>query len=944
MARIKNKKRIPLVIPKLDDYFVGSQKDNNGKTVNFDFNSVINTINEVNGFSSISYKFSITEDATIEEGYFNTNSNEVTFSDITTLVINTTDYNGSDLSVLLENLTDNKGSIILYLKDPSTQNLYSYFKISESVVSSSYVTLTVQRWKTLSAGNLSAEEAYTLGFIAVSNTGNSDFNIEDVNDPAYILNKPENTSDFNNDGEGSDRFVEDQELGEVAFSNDFEDLDNKPVFKVIENEYADMTALYADQGNQTDTFIQYVVDASAHPNVTSGDKYFEYLGTIVGDDTDYRLLSNEESAPIGVYIGKTSDIRINDGEDGSSRYVEEDELNSSEVIVKEYTEITNQALDSNKVYLIDGDITIPDGHSIIVPTEGLTVRGYGFNISSLSSSSSANTLFTSPVGGSGDLVVSELSLTASGSGSAVFDIVDVDGTHTIEIEYVNFNGCVSLGKQEGYRQGTWTTVGVYGCSDGLQLSGSWSGYKISNSNCFGFGATGTLFKRDTDTLFSNRVFLNMNVDLPTGAKLADFQPSNFSNNELFQINSSIAKLNNTLNIDNGALLVPNISPNDLKSLWVGNIGLPDSATEAYLESATVTGTYDINWLRDTYFLTMTGDTTFTESNLPASSKNTQEIKVYLTGNFVPTFPTNWEINMVGTYKGADLNEVTIKYIKSGVYFVKISNSLSVYPAPILGSVVPVSLLPSSTSELRLKGSFFTPAGFVLIDGQVVNNIEFDPDTGDYILSVTTGALEEDFDITISNGTSVTFSNKLIVNLGDVFIPTSADWDVLTGSPDLSEDGAVKLSIFDSLCEVVYTTELDISKDFEIRHNLLRSNLSTDETPVFQSIQLIDASTDAVMFYLEYTMGNGDGGHAQTRTASATDSPDFHLWFYPKTITEKFEYFATAKNYFRYISGVMYYYENDVLIRTFTDTLSNNLKLKVRTQKANVNNIKYIELP
>ena len=34
----------------------------------------------------------------------------------------------------------------------------------------------------------------------------------------------------------------------------------------VENEYADITALLADQGNQTTAFLQYVIDASADPN------------------------------------------------------------------------------------------------------------------------------------------------------------------------------------------------------------------------------------------------------------------------------------------------------------------------------------------------------------------------------------------------------------------------------------------------------------------------------------------------------------------------------------------------------------------------------------------------------------------------------------------------------------------------------------------------------
>lgn len=217
-----------------------------------------------------------------------------------------------------------------------------------------------------------------------------------------------------------------------------------------------------------------------------------------------------------------------------------------------------------------------------------------------------------------------------------------------------------------------------------------------------------------------------------------------------------------------------------------------AANEVLEEDHAVADNYEIDWTKETYYLTMVDDTVFTETNLPAVG-TTKEIKLYLTGNFVPTFPAGWTTNLVGSYKGADVNEVVVKYIKAGVYFVRINNSLTPYPAPILGSVIPVSLLPDSTSELRLKGSFFTPEGFVLIDGQVVNSIEFEPDTGDYILEVDTGSIEGEFNITISNGTSVTFSGALLVNQGEVFIPEQADWGNITGNIDLTQTGSAKLA-------------------------------------------------------------------------------------------------------------------------------------------------------
>ena len=100
-----------------------------------------------------------------------------------------------------------------------------------------------------------------------------------------------------NDGTGDDA----RTAGSKINSN-FTYLDNliSSIASEVENApYFDMAALYADQGNQNVGKIQYVLDASAHPDVSSAEaRHFEYLGTTVGDHTDYRLLSSSESSAL----------------------------------------------------------------------------------------------------------------------------------------------------------------------------------------------------------------------------------------------------------------------------------------------------------------------------------------------------------------------------------------------------------------------------------------------------------------------------------------------------------------------------------------------------------------------------------------------------------------------------------------------------------------------
>lgn len=53
----------------------------------------------------------------------------------------------------------------------------------------------------------------------------------------------------------------------------------------VENEYVDISSMLADQGNQTETFFQYV---------SGTDEYYEKLSTSTADISDYRLLSDTE--------------------------------------------------------------------------------------------------------------------------------------------------------------------------------------------------------------------------------------------------------------------------------------------------------------------------------------------------------------------------------------------------------------------------------------------------------------------------------------------------------------------------------------------------------------------------------------------------------------------------------------------------------------------------
>lgn len=684
--------------------------------------------------------------------------------------------------------------------------------------------------------------------------------------------------------------------------------------------------------NESVRMFKIIDDEESYIFTASGGTYG--FGSLTTTNDDFTLIP-QASEP----ITNTSQL-TNDG-DGVSLFatqvVVQELINESisQVVVRvtNASQLVNQVLNSNYLYVIENQITIGSGESIIVPATGLTLRGYGFNISSIFSSTASGKIFTSPVGGSGDLIIAELEITNVGTGSKTFDIFDADGTHAIEFEYVNFSGCKSLGIIDGYRQGTCTTAGLYGCADGLQLAGVWNGFKITNTNIFGFGAAGTLFKKDVDTTFANRFFVNINADFPTGSILTDFTSSNFLSNELFQINSSIVKVNSIINSDIANTIIPNLSANDNKCLWIGNIGLPDSAQENFVDT-TISGTYQVDWLKDTFFLTMTGDTTFTERNLPASGKNTGEIKIYLQGQFTPTFSSGWTANMVGTYKGSDINEITLKFIKTGVYFMKINNSLSVYPAPSLQNLVPTSLLPSNTASLTINGSFFTPETIVFIENQTVNSITF-INQGQLVLSVTTSGVEEEVDITISNGTSVIFSGVLPINFGVVYIPTEPDWEDITGSPDVTMNGIMALTQAGISSSGVWNQVIDFSKDWIVSVTPSNDPFYVVDAAGGYNIKLINAVGGTVRLELDSNIFTQRSGFDVYENGVFTFASGLGTGFPNAKIELKYD---TSSGILRLWTDNVFRYEFPVL------PFSDDLKLKLQVSKQRFVDIKYIELP
>jgi len=232
------------------------------------------------------------------------------------------------------------------------------------------------------------------------------------------------------------------------------------------------------------------------------------------------------------------------------------------------------ALDSTKEYFIDGIIDMGN-QSIEIPAGGLYIKGFNFDISGLTSTEPNFTLFTSPSGGSGNLLMADCFIDISGTNSQVYDIVSNPGFEAVEVGRINYNNCTSLGTIDNYRQGLEEGTGRFGGSPSLTLKGSWvGGYRATTTIIRSLSAmmTEPVFKAGAGFVMQSRFLTDINCDLPALAPLIDFAPANFPNSSTLQLVGCIVTRDGISNASD-TNITPNISHTNLSSRWKFNNGL-----------------------------------------------------------------------------------------------------------------------------------------------------------------------------------------------------------------------------------------------------------------------------------------------------------------------------------------------------------------------------------
>lgn len=301
--------------------------------------------------------------------------------------------------------------------------------------------------------------------------------------------------------------------------------------------------------------------------------------------------------------GITEQEKTDIAENTASRY-------DNAITVKTASQLAGDLL-SDKLYIIDGVIDM-GSTSIEVPQNGLSLKGLGFEVSSLTSSENNHTLFVDGSGNyAGDLIIEELAIEVTGSGSKVMDIDNLESFGAVEFQAVNFNNCTSMGEVSSYRQFRISNVAFFNPQDGLIFSGAWAGGALwTESIAILVGAGVTLFKEGTALTFSGSVRTDMNfLSVDTTSVFCDFQESN-----IIEDGGFLAQEFRAGNSDP----IPNLPSNSTKANFIGCIGLRNTYPGSFWE-VTTGATTTIS--SSNTLVKMAGTTTYSEENWFSNTTN-----------------------------------------------------------------------------------------------------------------------------------------------------------------------------------------------------------------------------------------------------------------------------------------------------------------------------------
>jgi len=356
--------------------------------------------------------------------------------------------------------------------------------------------------------------------------------------------------------------------------------------------------------NQYDFFKKVNLDANGNLGVSMPQPFaftatnYTTLLTLTGmQDGDLAYVTNAQGTPWmpgtiggtyypnGIYIYTTGTWTSDRNAIAFQLSIDDTRLDTLELNDLQNRILVNQSnvattlggvIDSSKEYFIDGIVNMGTTQ-ITVPVGGITIDGYSFDISGLYSTEDNYTMIISetPAIGSGNVLMSDIYISTSGTNSKVYELYDATGFNAIELNKFNYIDCTSLGDLHNYRQGLELNSGRFGGSPSLTLHGTWvGGFRVSTSISRNMSDTTTepLFKAGTAFVMNSRFLTDMNVDLGTLQPFLDFSDTNFPNPSTLELVDCLITRDGVVNPQD-TNITPNILASNLSSSWVGNNGI-----------------------------------------------------------------------------------------------------------------------------------------------------------------------------------------------------------------------------------------------------------------------------------------------------------------------------------------------------------------------------------
>lgn len=168
MTKISKTSAYPLKVPVKGDYFVGTDSESNGKTVNFSFEDAVALINSYNGTHIIDYKFRTDINiplTVLTDGIFLSENNVTSVDSLTKLYINKNNIHEESKAELFQFIKNYNTSFYFRIQDSQDLNKLAYFNVDSIVDNTSHFIFNVAIDKrTQSISQLVDYKIYFLSF------------------------------------------------------------------------------------------------------------------------------------------------------------------------------------------------------------------------------------------------------------------------------------------------------------------------------------------------------------------------------------------------------------------------------------------------------------------------------------------------------------------------------------------------------------------------------------------------------------------------------------------------------------------------------------------------------------------------------------------------------------------------------------------------------------